>query len=70
LSKDHTALLQAVRTALSAFKSPVAPGKLIRCFLKARTAKVTTLRDELVKLDWRFIAAGVGMRGDKRHVQK
>jgi hypothetical protein len=36
LPKDHTGQLQAVRTALAAFKSPVAPGELVQCFLKAR----------------------------------
>jgi len=50
LPKDHTGQLQAVRTALAAFKSPVAPGELAQCFLKARTAKVLGLLDDLVKL--------------------
>jgi len=50
LPKDHTGQLQAVRTALAAFKSPVAPGELAQCFLKARTAKVSGLLDDLVKL--------------------
>jgi hypothetical protein len=50
LPKDHTAQLQAVRTALAAFKGPVAPDDLAQCFLKARTARVMTLLDDLVKL--------------------
>jgi len=50
LPKDHTGQLQAVRTALAAFKSPVAPGELAQCFLKARPAKVTVLLEDLVKL--------------------
>jgi len=50
LPKDHTGQLQAVRTALAAFKGPVAPNELAQCFLKARTTKVTTLLEDLVKL--------------------
>lgn len=51
LPKDHTGQLQAVRTALDAFKSPVVPGELAQCFLKARHAKVAALLDDLVKLE-------------------
>ncbi|HOD99395.1 MAG TPA: hypothetical protein PLT63_11535, partial [Syntrophales bacterium] len=61
LPKDHTGQLQAVRTALAAFKGPVAPDELAQCFLKARTARVTTLLDDLVKL-------GLGRKEGEKYV--
>jgi hypothetical protein len=50
LPKDHTAQLQAVRSALSAFKDPTSAGDVAKYFLKARPAKVSALLDDLVKL--------------------
>ena len=50
LPKDHTAQLQAVRTALAACQRPVSAGEVATRFPKARTAKVTALLDDLVKL--------------------
>jgi hypothetical protein len=50
LPKAHTAQLQAVRAALAACQGPVAAGEVAARFLKARTAKVTALLDDLVKL--------------------
>lgn len=48
--KDHTAQLQADRSALSAFKNPTPAGDVAKYFLKARPAKVSALLEDLVKL--------------------
>jgi hypothetical protein len=50
LPKDHTAQLQAVRSALFAFKNPTPAGDVAKYFLKARPATVSALLEDLVKL--------------------
>ena len=50
LPKDHTAQLQAVRLVLSACQGPVSASEVAARFPKARTAKVTALLEDLVKL--------------------
>ena len=50
LPKDHTAQLQAVRSALSTFKTPTPAGDVAKYFPKARPAKVASLLEDLVKL--------------------
>jgi hypothetical protein len=50
LPKDHTAQLQAVRSALSALKGRATADEVAKCFIKARPAKVSALLEDLVKL--------------------
>ena len=50
LPKDHTAQLQAVRSALSTVKGPATADEIAKRFHKARPAKVSALLEDLVKL--------------------
>jgi hypothetical protein len=61
LPKDHTAQLQAVRSALSILKIPATADEIAKCFIKARPAKVSALLEDLVKL-------GLARKEGKRYI--